>query len=365
MTSDHDQCANRRTDDGGRRVTSPRITLMDVAKRAGVSRTTASFVMTGRRDMRISTDAEERVRRAARELNYRPSLLARSLRTNLSQTIGLLSDVIATEVFAGEMIRGSLSTALLRDHLMFIGETEGDPEVEKRLIQSMLDRGVGGFVYASMYTRRVALSKTLRAHPVVLLNCMARLRGIPTVIPDEREAGRTAVRALLRQGHRDGIVLVGEKAPHVIAAAERLAGVEEVLAQQGTELADSIDTLWWPDSSYRAVRSYLDAGNQPSALICLNDRIAMGAYQAAQEAGLVIPDDLSVISFDDSDMASWLQPQLSSVAIPHFELGRRAVEILLMDNRPTDIQRVPMPLRERGSIGPPAVRKRTRRARAR
>src|SRR6478736_1615830 len=95
-----------------RSTVSPRITLLDVAERAGVSRTTASFVLTGRRDMRISADAEERVRRAARELGYRPSLLARSLRTNQSQTLGLISDVIATEVFAGELIRGSLATAL-------------------------------------------------------------------------------------------------------------------------------------------------------------------------------------------------------------------------------------------------------------
>ena len=104
-------------------------TLLDVAERAGVSRTTASFVLTGRRDMRISADAEERVRRAARELDYRPSLLARSLRTNQSQTLGLISDVIATEVFAGEMVRGSLATALLHDHLLFIGETEGNLDV--------------------------------------------------------------------------------------------------------------------------------------------------------------------------------------------------------------------------------------------
>src|SRR6195952_2178565 len=106
-------------------MTRQRITLMDVAVRAGVSRTTASFVMTGRRDMRISNEAEQRVLQAARELDYRPNLLARSLRTNLSQTIGLLSDVIASESFAGEVVRGSMTTALLHDHLMFMGETEG------------------------------------------------------------------------------------------------------------------------------------------------------------------------------------------------------------------------------------------------
>ena len=335
---------------------------MDVAQRAGVSRTTASFVMTGRRDMRISSDAEQRVLRAARELNYRPSLLARSLRTNLSQTIGLLSDVIASDMFAGEIIRGSMSTALLNDHLMFIGETAADPELEKRLVQSMLDRGVGGFVYASMYTRFVRISKVLREQPVVLLNSLVRTRGLPSVIPDEREAGKAAVRELLRHGHGDRIVLVGEHSQYVVAASERLAGVQEVLGQQGTELAGSINTLWWPAPAHQAVHEYLQAGNRPTAFICLNDRIAMGTYQAASDFGLRIPEDFSVVSFDDSDLASWLQPQLTSLAIPHFEMGRQAVELLMTPQRPAIVHRIPMPLHARDSVGgpPPAKRRRPR-----
>lgn len=343
-------------------MTTPRVTLLDVAQRAGVSRTTASFVMTGRRDMRISSDAEQRVLKAARELNYRPSLLARSLRTNLSQTIGLLSDVVATEPYAGEIIRGTMSTALLHDHLMFIGETAGDPEVEKRLAFSMLDRGVGGFVYASMYTRNVRITKTLREHPLVLVNCLVRGKGVASVIPDEREAGRAAVRELLRHGHREQIVLVGEKAPHVIAAAERVAGIEDVLRQQGTELYGSIDSLWWPDDTYRAVRSYLTEGKRPTAFICLNDRIAMGVYQAADSVGLSVPQDFSVISFDDSDLAGWLQPALTSIGIPHFEMGRRSVEILLGTDRTPVIERIPMPIRVRESVAAPPVRRRRARS---
>ena len=200
----------------------PRVTLMDVAQRAGVSRTTASFVTTGRNDMRISADAQERVLRAARELNYRPSLLARSLRTNRSQTIGMLSDGVAADAFAGEMIRGSLTSALLHEHLLFVAETAGDPALEKRLVHNMLDRGVGGFVLASMYTKKVRVSAGLRAHPLVLVNCLTRARTVPTVIPDEREAGRAAARVLLRHGHTDGIVLVGETPSHIVAAVERL-----------------------------------------------------------------------------------------------------------------------------------------------
>ncbi len=199
-------------------MTDPRVRLVDVAQRAGVSRTTASFVLTGRRDMRISADAQQRVLQAARELSYRPNLLARSLRTNMSQTIGLISDVIASEPFAGDEVRGCLATALQHQHLLFVGETEGDKELEKQLIQDMLDRGVSGFIYGSMYTRRTTVPRPLRDQPVVMMNCLPAGR-TPTlaVIPDERAAGRTAVEALLEAGHTDRIYLVGETPDGVIA----------------------------------------------------------------------------------------------------------------------------------------------------
>ena len=332
----------------------PRITLREVAERAGVSRTTASFVLSGRRDMRISADAEGRVRQAARELNYRPSLLARSLRTNSSQTIGLLSDQIASEMFAGEAVRGALTCALQHEHLLFVGETGGDPEVERSLIQGMLDRGVGGFVHASMYTQVVRIPSTLRRHPVVLMNCYTRGKRLPAVIPDETEGGRSVARELMEHGHHDGIVLVGEHTAQAVAGEERLAGIREVLTANGTDLAAIVDCLWWPDPAYRAVSEFLAAGRRPSAFICLNDRIAFGVYQAVQELGWRVPHDVSVISFDDSDLAGWLRPALTSVAIPYFEMGRLSIELLLKPDTPATVQLVPMPVRRRDSVGSPA-----------
>jgi LacI family transcriptional regulator len=334
-------------------MAAPRVTLIEVARRAGVSRTTASFVMTGRTDMRISAEASERVLRAARELNYRPNLMARSLRTSMTQTIGLISDTVATEAFAGEMIRGSLATALQHERLLCIGETGGDAAVTARLVQDLLDRGVDGFVYATMYTRQARLSPVLRGHPLVLLNCRTSDRRIPAVVPDELGAGRTAASALLEAGHRDHVYVVGEPTPDVFAARERLAGVEEVFSCQGLQPAGTVACRWWPEAAYHAVTAFLATGARVTALICLNDRIALGAYQALAEAGRHIPDDVSVISFDDSDLASWLRPRLTSIAIPHFELGRQAVELLLEDGYAGGIHLVPMPLRRRDSVAVP------------
>jgi LacI family transcriptional regulator, galactose operon repressor len=129
------------------------------------------------------------------------------------------------------------------------------------------------------------------------------------------------------------------------------------MSGRGLRVAGLLDCIWWPEAAYEAVRRFITGGGDATAFICLNDRIAFGAYQAVQEAGLRIPDDLSIVSFDDTDLASWLRPQLTSIAIPHFELGRRAVEVLLTGKRGGGVRRIPMPLRRRASVAAPRSRR--------
>jgi len=335
-----------------------RATLLQVAQRAGVSRSTASFVLAGRhQDMRISEDARQRVLRAAQELDYRPNLMARSLRTKVTKTIALVSDTIASDPYAGRAIHGSLAAAVAHGHLLFIGETDGDPVVEERLIGDFLDRQVDAFIYASMFTKYVRLPKQLRERPVVLLNCLVRA-GRPnhrSIIPDELTAGLTAAQALLEAGHRKGIYVVGHSGKGVFASRERMAGIRAGLGAAGVRLAGVVDCNWWPDSAYDAVCGALADGIEPKALICLNDRVALGAYQALREARLDIPDDVSVISFDDSELAAWLRPPLTSIALPHYELGWHAVETLLGPAAEPGITRLPMPIRRRHSVAKPGV----------
>ncbi len=348
-----------------------RVTMTDVARRAGVSRTTASLVLSGRgREMRISRDVERRVLEAADALRYRPDIVSVALRTGTTRTIGFVSDTVATSRLAGDMIKGALEAARERGVMLFIGETEGEPDLEEGLLQAMHDRRVDGVIFASMFTRTLVVPSVLSGGPAVLLNALPAQASppLPSVIPDEIGAGREAARVLLGAGHRDGIHLIGagpgvrDVPPGAVAGAERLAGIREIFARESVKIASGrMCPDWQPEYGYEATRDLLSC-DRPRALICLNDRLALGAYQALDAAGLTVPDDVSVISFDDHPIATWIRPKLTTVALPHHELGRTAVDALFSEidrHRqglpPENRQiRVPMPTRLRESVAPAA-----------
>jgi LacI family transcriptional regulator len=337
-----------------------RATLADVARRAGLSKTAASMVLNGREGTRLSAEAHQRVFAAAEELGYRPNVAARSLRTRKTATIAFVSDIVATTRFAGGLIRGALDAARERDHVLLITETQGDAAFERYAIEAILDRQVDGVVYAAMATRRLAVPPAVLGGRVVLLNATSPEQ-LPSVLPDDEGAGVAVAETLLAQGHRDRIAVIGrnrhkERDPEISLAAEaRLRGIRDTLAAAGVALlADGFCPEWLPEHGYTAMRTLLDRPTRPSAVICMNDRLAFGAYQALGEAGLAIPADISVISFDDDPIAAWLRPGLSTAALPHEQMGRRAVEILL-DGDGTGTSLVPMPLRRRRSVAAPAT----------
>ena len=249
------------------------------------------------------------------------------------------------------------------DHLLLIAETEGDRELEKELIEAMQDRRVDGIILASMYTREVTVPDSLLEGHSVLLNAVPSGRSsVPCVLPDETEAGRSAARVLLEAGHTEGIYLVGadpktNRVPRdSLAAADRLRGIKEMMATAGVPLTGGVVRLHWqPSDGYEAAGKLLERRPPPRALICFNDRLAVGAYQALQEAGIKVPDEVSIVSFDDEPVASWLRPQLTTIALPHYELGHKAVEVLIdkaLQGSTTSAGTyfVPMPLRERDSV---------------
>jgi len=335
-------------------VGSPRKpTLSDVAQRAGVSSATASYILNDRStQMRIAAETQARVRRAAVELGYRPNPAARSLRTASTRTVGMISDFLAGGHFASQMITGASQAARAQDHVIVVGESGGDAELESLLIEEMLDRRVDGILYATEATKEIRIPPVLERQRTVLLNCVDRSAAVSAVVPDEYQGGRSAADAVLAGDIRGEIHVVGEEpTAGVTARWLRMDGLQDGLRAGGAEVAGEIACDWAVRPAYEAVEAFLASGARPGALVCLNDRIAMGAYQALAAHELSVPDDVSVVSFDGSDLARWLRPELTSVVLPYADLGSRAVELLLgPDPLGGDVQRLPMLVSHGGSV---------------
>lgn len=334
-----------------------KVTLTDVAARAGVSTTTASYILNGRgAQMRISADAERRVMNAVRTLGYRPNRNALNLRTATTKTIGVITDFVASGAFASAMLAGAGEAARDLGHYLLIGETEGDPGLERQLVEEMIDRQVDGLLYATLVASEITVPAALRDQRVVLLNCHDPASSLPAVLPDEFEGGRTGARALLDAGVRRDVFVVGhDPTPEAIAGPLRQQGIEAAFAERGAAIGGVIACDWKVPDAYQAVNAWLNAAAEPpAALICLNDRIAMGAYQALAAHRLSVPADVSVVSFDGSDLATWLRPEVTSVSLPFKELGATAVRRLL-EPKPDEPQvaLLAMPLGPGGSVAQP------------
>lgn len=339
-------------------MASKRVTLADVARRAGLSTTAASMILNGRPDTRLSQDAHDRVHAAAAELGYRPNVAARGLRTDKTSTIGVVSDLVATTRFASGLLKGALEAAERAEHVVLVTETGGDPSREGEAIAALLDRQVDGIIFATMRARELFIPDLPESTPAVMLNA-TNPRYSTSVLPDEHGGGSAAVRLLLDAGHRDGIALLGQSDEaekdmfRSETVARRVAGIRETMREHGADfIAEESVWLWEPAEGYEAARRMLAEGPQIRALICMNDRLAFGAYQAAAELGRRVPEDLSIIGFDNDEVAAYLRPGLTTIALPHVEMGARAVELLLAGG-PEGQHLVPMPVVERDSIASP------------
>jgi LacI family transcriptional regulator len=336
----------------------PRVLLKDVAAHAGVSVTTASHVLNDVPGKRVSDDTRDRVRSAAAELGYVPDGLARSLRLQRSHTIALVSDEIATTPFAGRIILGAQEAASKHGWILMLVNTGGDAAYEAQEIAALKQRRVDGFLYATMYHRDVTVPAALQDVPVVLLDAKAPGSSCSWAVPDEQTGGRTATEELLRHGHRRiGLVNNHDDIP---ATRGRLAGYREALVAAGITPDDSLVTASWSDAEggLQAARVLLDLDDPPTGIFCFNDRMAMGVYHAAAERGLRIPDDLSVVGFDNQELiAEGVRPQLSTVALPHYEMGAWAVETLRrhIEDPESDVEQIHLacPLVPRDSVAAP------------
>lgn len=334
-----------------------RAKISDVAKAAGVSVTTVSLVMNDV-ESRISADTRQRVRDAARAVGYAPSSVARGLRTQQTRTVGLISDQIATTPFAGRMLAGAQDAARENGHLVYLVDTAGDAEIEREAIRSLTAQQVDAMLYACMWHRVVDVPDGLPAD-TVFLDCRPATGGYRSVVPDDRAGGAAAVRELLAAGHRRIAYLDTDDTP--IASGLRLEGYLEALAAAG--ITPDPDLHVRGDTSAQGGRAAADrlldlpVEQRPTGIFCFNDRMAVGVYTAAHHRGMQIPRDLSIVGYDDQQLVAAEQdPPLTTVALPHYAMGRWAMEVALGVRAEGDVDathQMECPVIRRDSVGPP------------
>jgi LacI family transcriptional regulator len=335
-----------------------RVRISDVASAAGVSIATVSAALNDVEAARISLATRQRVREVAARLGYAPNRLAQGLRVQRSGTIGFLGDTVATTPYAVRMILGALQAARAAGRVVVLMNTEGDPELEARELATLLQHQVDGVLYATMYHRSVEVPSGLEATPVVLVDAESSDLTVSSVVPDEVAGAAAAVGELLEHGHRR-IGYINNPHP-ILAASGRLEGYKSALERAGIDIdprlvvtAPSIG----PEGGYQAARQLLKLPARPTGLFCFRDLMAMGAYQAAMEAGLRLPQDLSVVGFDNMEFTAGLYPALTTVALPHYEMGSWGVQQLLaLMESPTERAkqvRLSGQLVRRRSVAPP------------
>jgi LacI family transcriptional regulator len=326
-------------------------TLREVAEAAGVSTATVSLVVNRKKGARIAEETRQRVKDAIRALGYRPNAMAKNLVSGTSRFIGLVADGVATTPFAGQIIHGAQDEAWKHGYALLIANTEGNTELEQDAIAMMLEYKVRGILYSTWFHRATSIPESLREAEFVLVNCFSEEPGTRAVVPDEEQGGRSATDILVGHGHRR-IAFINATIP-APAKDGRLKGYRDALAAAGIPFDPELVLEAYPDQEggYRATAGLLARG--VTAVYCYNDRMAMGLYDGLRERGLSIPDDMAVVGFDNQEViAAHLRPPLSTVSLPHYELGAAGVRILLgIDEAPAEAPtRIHCPPVERTSV---------------
>ena len=328
-------------------------TVKDVAKHANVSTATVSRIVNGQGN--VSPEMRSRVLEAIAALDYRPSRVARGLRTKGTYVIGLIiSDI--QNFFYASLTRGVEDVASSKGYSLILCNTDEDPEREQLYLEVMHEENVAGIILASA-TQSGHDPRLLNSRiPVVALDRLITDVQLDTVLADNVGGTKAAVTHLLSLGHRRIGALIGQR--DITSSVERLAGFEQAFTEFGCvvdpTLIRKVD-LRRVEDSQRATRELLALPDRPTALFTGNALITVGTLTALHEMGLNVPSDIALVSFHDIPWADVFTPALTAVRQPTYALGRTAAEMLLarMANpeRPPNQVRLPVELIVRGSCG--------------
>ena len=303
-----------------------KVSIKDVARAAGVSHSTVSRALAD--NPLITHTTRQHIQRVAQKMGYAPDAIARGLVTRRTHAIGVIVTSIA-DPFVAEVVRGIEELAGNNHYRVFLGTSHNDPAREMNLVKAMREWRVDGVIIAS--SRVGSLYKPLLKEigvPIVVINNEHAGSFIHSVAVDDVQAAETATRYLIEQGHRVIGHLQGPS--DRISSQNRLAGYRHALAKAKIkfDLSLIVQGNGFPDGS-DVIMQLLTHDPAPTAVFCYNDLTAIGALRVLKQRGVCVPNDISLVGFDDIPFASYVDPPLTTIQQPMFEMGQRAMEIAL------------------------------------
>jgi LacI family transcriptional regulator len=302
--------------------------MTDVARQAGVSVATVSYVLNGRAG--VGAESKQRVLRAASDLGFRPNRLARGLRGRRTRVLGLLLANVSNP-FYPDIAAGIVAAAAAEGYQVFLGHTNDSSEVQQREVEAMLDHRCDGLIFTTITDDDRALLEELLASGVPCVQTVRHIPGLEAdyVGIDNEAGGHEIARHLIDLGYRDIAVIAGPQ--NSSASRDRFAGVHRALREGGIELPEDrfAQSDLTREGGHQAACRFLGGRAHPEAIVCGNDMIALGAIDAVIDCDLGVPSDVAITGFDDMPFASSRLVQLTTIRQPPEEFGSVSVRLLL------------------------------------
>jgi LacI family transcriptional regulator len=329
------------------------ITIYDVAREANVSMATVSRVVNGNQNVKPAT--RQKVLAVIERLDYRPNAVARGLASKKTKTVGVIIPDISN-VFYAELVRGIEDIATMYRYNIILTNSDQQEDKEVQLLSTLFSKQVDGIVMMSDQVTNDMLHEMERSQvPIVLAGTIETTNAFPSVNIEYHEAAVDAVNRLLQNGHKR-IAFVSGSISSTINRLYKLSGYEKALDAAGieidTDLIVGVENTY--DDGLLAWEELSKLKNPPTAFFAGNDEIAIGLIHGAQDSGLKVPEDIEVISFENSKLARMVRPQLTSVVLPLYDIGAVSMRLLtkFMNKEKIDEHTVVLPYRieERDSV---------------
>lgn len=338
-----------------------RATLREVAIRAGVHPATASRALNRQTEGLVNAETAARIKKVAAAMGYSPNPIARSLKTSRSASIGLVIPDLTNPLFP-PIVRGVEDVLRSIGYSAWIVNTDNRPDIERAAIESFRQRNVEGFVFATAHLKHPLLDElAATSTPMVLVNRRSAGADIPSVTSDDASGVATAMQHLVDLGHTKVVHLAGPQDLSTGVTRRRafMSSLEDFHLPAEKERT-VVCRAWSEQAGAEAMRALLTDGPEFTAVLAGNDLLALGVYDALAERGLRCPDDISVVGFNDIPLMDKVSPPMTTVRIPHYEIGAEAARLLLeVLNDPARHPRsllLPLTLVVRSSTGPAAGR---------